>query len=741
MCLVRPIWLLWATLACTVPPVAAAAQSASADWAAFTSTKEINSVLVDSGGVWTATNGGVLRFDLATQNYKRFTRLNGLAGNKVFSAAVDDRGHVWFGTDQKGLSRLRPDEDAFDRPFVDFNDLKINTLVADGDRLYVGMDRGVSLFLVDKEEVKETYRILGSFTKDTPVTELAVLNGRLWVGTREGVAWADMSLPNLQDPDSWTVNAELGQVRDFLVWQDTLFIASSKQISTNAGDGFDIDFVRNNIFHLGVFDGSVAAANSDGTLFTRTDGRWTVDRSQAFPGITDLSKSDSVLWVGTDRGLQVKGTEPPPPPQEPGANQFYDIALNGDELWIASVPNDQGLTKFGVYQFDGTNWEIHTEGKGFLSNDAVSPQADADGNVWVGTWGKGIGVFVNGLRRKLASANSALGGIGSSRSFIAISDIVRDDDGLMWIANVLIGLVVMDGYPPRQQLLYDNETIGLPGARNVGKIAIAADGVKWVSTPRDGFLLFDDGGTPFVAGDEFSVLINDDYDSRLTSNRTSDILVDATGQVWVGTDNGLNAVRTDYSREGQTLEIVTWRVYNASNGLPSGIVNAVEADDQGNVWVGSDAGLTQIGPDGEIVVTLTTLNSGLINNRVNSLRFNGESGELWIGTLDGLARLQVLSNGGNSKVIGSHTYPNPFYPSAGARTITLTGLPLGAAVRIFSLDGTQVKEIAGEPGRGTAEWDGRNAAGWLVGSGIYYFVAENDVGKHVVGKFALVNGL
>ena len=100
-----------------------------------------------------------------------------------------------------------------------------------------------------------------------------------------------------------------------------------------------------------------------------------------------------------------------------------------------------------------------------------------------------------------------------------------------------------------------------------------------------------------------------------------------------------------------------------------------------------------------------------------------------------------LSKGGKSKVIGSHTYPNPFYPSAGDRTITLTGLPLGAAVRIFSLDGTQVKEIAGEPGRGTAEWDGRNAAGWLVGSGIYYFVAENDVGKHVVGKFALVNGL
>ncbi len=292
----------------------------------------------------------------------------------------------------------------------------------------------------------------------------------------------------------------------------------------------------------------------------------------------------------------------------------------------------------------------------------------------------------------------------------------------------------------QRQLLYDNETIGLPGPRNIGKIAIGPDGVKWLSTPRDGFLLFDDGGTPFATGDEFAVLINDAYDSRLTSNRASDILVDGTGQVWVGTDNGLNAVRVDYSKENQSLGIDSWRIYNANNGLPSGIINALEADSQGNVWVGTDAGLTQIGPDGEIAITLNTLNSGLINNRVNSLRFNRENGELWIGTLDGLARLQVISTS-NGEVVSSHTYPNPFDPRGGTRAITLTGLPLGASVRIFSLDGTLVQEIAGEPGRGTAQWDGLNDAGFLAASGIYFFVAEDAAGNSVVGKFALVNEL
>ena len=721
--------------------VSAGAQSRTADWAAFTSTKEINCVLVYDDVVWTATNGGVLRLDLETLEYTRFTRLNGLGGNKVFSAAADANGHIWFGTDQKGLSRFRPGADTFDPPFVDFNDLKINALAADGDRLYVGMDRGISTFLIDKEEVKETYRILGGYTKDTPVTDLAVLDGTLWAGTRDGIAWADLSLPNLQDPDSWSTDDGLGAIRDFMVWQDTLFIASSVRVYSTVGDSFEVDLARSNIFHLGVFEGNVAASNDDGTLFVREGAGWVFDEDRAtFPGITGLSQADSVLWVATDRGLQVLGIDPPPPPQEPGANQFYDIALNGDELWIASVPNDQGLTQFGVYQFDGENWSIHTLGNGFLSNLAVAPQADAEGNVWVGTWGVGVGVFdAEGNWNALNQTNSVLDGIGSSRAFVAISDIIRDDNGLMWIANVQIGLAVMEGFPLRRELLYDQSTIGLPDARNIGKISIGPDGLKWISTPRDGFILFDDGGTPFTAGDEFAVLINDAYDSRLTSDRASDILADATGQIWIGTDNGLNAVRVDYSAENQSLGIDAWRVYNANNGLPSSIVNALETDTQGNIWVGTDAGLTQIGADGEIAITLTTFNSGLINNRVNSLRFNGDTGELWIGTLDGLARLQVISTSNGGGVVGSHPFPNPFDPREGAGTMTITGMPLGATVRIFALDGTLVREIPGEPGLGTATWNGLNASGFLMASGIYFFLAEDDAGNRVRGKFALVN--
>ena len=718
--------------------VSSYAQQRLADWAAFTSTKDMNSVLVHNGTVWGATNGGVLRLDLSTQLYTKYNRVNGLAGNRVLSAAADALGHIWFGTLGNGLSRFRPDTNEFDLVFVDFTELNINAMVIDGDRIFVGTDRGISLFQIDKEEVKETYRSLGSLPRNTPVTEIAILNETLWVGTEDGLAWADLSLPNLLDPDSWKVN-DLESITDLVVLNDTLFIATGRSLLRTTGNSFDVDLQRNNIHHLGVFRGILAGADANGKVFLRESDGWTFDPSlPAFSGIRSLSRGEEALWVATSDGLRVIGADAPPAPQEPAANQFYDISLNGDELWIASVPNDQGLTKFGIYHFDGEIWRIFRKGVDFLSNLVVSSETDRSGNVWVGTWGDGLLIRDNrGNWNRLNQENSVLNGIGSSRSFVVISDIIRDTNGLMWIANVQIGLAVMDGWPPKRQHLYGQESIGLPLQRDIGKIAIGPDGLKWITTPRNGFILFDDGKTPFESGDEFAIVVDTNSDSRLTSDRTSDILVDRTGQVWVATDNGLNAIRGLYSDSNNNFEIDSWRIYNDGNGLPSRNISALEIDTQGALWIGTDAGLARIGQNGEVTSVLTTANSGLVSNRVNSLRFNEETGELWIGTLEGLGRLQVTprKEGAASAPV---TYPNPFPLQSNGGAMTLTNLPLGSTVRIYTLSGDLVEEIVSETASGTASWDGLNQDGFVVASGIYLFTANDDVGNLVKGKFAVV---
>ena len=405
-------------------------------------------------------------------------------------------------------------------------------------------------------------------------------------------------------------------------------------------------------------------------------------------------------------------------------------------LWVASVSKDN-LPAFGLYEFDGEGWTTHTTNTDLSSNTVSALETDGEGLLWVGHWGRGIDVRdANGQWQHLTANNSALEGINGG-SFVAISDIDRDANGALWIANVQNGLVVMDGWPPQQAALNSQLNFGMSAGRDMTKIAIGPDGLKWIGTALDGFCLLDDGGTPFEIGDETGLVFDTVAYPDLTSNAVIDIHVDRSGQVWVATNNGLNAVRGEYSRTSADFEVTSWKVYNADNGLPSNATTALAEDDWGRIWVGTEGGLARISTEGQVEFALDT-SDGLVNNRVNSLYFDRESGALWIGTLDGMSRLQ-LGTSGTAAGPQAYAYPNPFHIGVRGAALTFADLPLGASVRVFTAAGELIRQLDGAAGQGAITWNGQSAAGFLVGSGIYYFVAQAETGDTVRGKFAVIN--
>ena len=712
------------------------AQLSGTQWEAYTSMRQINRVLVHQDAVWAGTHGGVLRYDQQTQAYTRFTRRDGLPGNLILSLSVDANGHLWFGTHSQGLSRYRPEQNRFDPPFLDFQNLRINALKPHGDILYVGSERGVSAFVISKEEVKETYRRLGNLARDTEVTSLEIFADRLWVGTVNGLVSADLDQPNLQDPSSWEAEPIRGEVRDVLVHQDTLFVSATDGLWQvhPALDRPALDPFTTSIVALGLFEGLIVSATAEG-LLQRRDNRW-----QPISGIStaaDLSDTDGPLWVASERGLRVLGTTPPPPPREPIGNFFFDITQTSDgHLWVASVPKDN-LPAFGLYEFDGEGWTTHTSRANLSSEKVSAVETDAEGLLWVGSWGWGIDVRdADGQWQNLNARNSALEGIDGD-SFVAISDMDRDANGLLWIANVRNGLVVMDGWPPQQAALNSQLDFGMSPGQDMTKIAIGPNGLKWIGTALDGFFLLDDGGTPFEIGDETGLVFDTAAYPDLTSDTISDIHVDRSGRVWVATNNGLNAVRGEYSRANADFAVANWKVYNTDNGLPATATTALAEDDWGRIWVGTEGGLARIDTEGQVEFALDA-SDGLVNNRVNSLYFDRENGALWIGTLAGMSRLQL---GGSGTAVGpqAYAYPNPFHLGDRGASLTFADLPLGASVRIFTAAGELVRVLEGAAGEGAVTWNGQSAAGFLAGSGIYYFVAQAETGDLVRGKFAVIN--
>ena len=714
----------------------ARAQLSGTQWEAYTSMRQINRVLVHQDAVWAGTHGGVLRYDQQTQAYTRFTRRDGLPGNLILSLSVDANDHLWFGTHSQGLSRYRPEQNRFDPPFLDFQNLRINALKPHGDILYVGSERGVSAFVISKEEVKETYRRLGNLARDTEVTSIEIFADRLWVGTVNGLVSADLDQPNLQDPSSWEAEPIRGEVRDVLVHQDTLFVSATDGLWQvhPALDRPALDPSTTSIVALGLFEGLIVSATADG-LLQRRDNRW-----QPISGIStaaDLSDTDGPLWVASERGLRALGTTPPPPPREPIGNFFFDITQTSDgHLWVASVPKDN-LPAFGLYEFDGEGWTTHTSRANLSSEKVSAVETDAEGLLWVGSWGWGIDVRdADGQWQNLNARNSALEGIDGD-PFVAISDMDRDANGLLWIANVRNGLVVMDGWPPQQAALNSQLDFGMSPGQDMTKIAIGPNGLKWIGTALDGFFLLDDGGTPFEIGDETGLVFDTAAYPDLTSDTISDIHVDRSGRVWVATNNGLNAVRGEYSRANADFAVASWKVYNTDNGLPATATTALAEDDWGRIWVGTEGGLARIDTEGQVEFALDA-SDGLVNNRVNSLYFDRENGALWIGTLAGMSRLQL---GGSGTAVGpqAYAYPNPFHLGDRSAALTFADLPLGASVRIFTAAGELVRVLEGAAGEGAVTWNGQSAAGFLAGSGIYYFVAQAETGDLVRGKFAVIN--
>jgi signal transduction histidine kinase/ligand-binding sensor domain-containing protein len=115
----------------------------------------VNSIFRDrEGRLWFATEGGLCKWEPATNNFTRYTTLNGFPSNFMLSLLEDDKGNLWVST-SKGLVCFRPDPEqltVFTRENGLLND-QFNFSSAFRDpagRMYFGSVRGMISFHPDE---------------------------------------------------------------------------------------------------------------------------------------------------------------------------------------------------------------------------------------------------------------------------------------------------------------------------------------------------------------------------------------------------------------------------------------------------------------------------------------------------------------------------------------------------------------------------------------------------------------
>jgi sugar lactone lactonase YvrE len=204
-----------------------------------------------------------------------------------------------------------------------------------------------------------------------------------------------------------------------------------------------------------------------------------------------------------------------------------------------------------------------------------------------------------------------------------IFSIIEDSRGVLWIGTMGDGLNVFD-MKKKIFTKYNTSNSGIH-TNYVSTVIEAKNGDLWLANVS-AVVRFDRVTKQF---ERFSYSAKDS--TSLSSIKVISIFEDSKGNIWVGTDAGLNLFNK--STKG-------FSCYRTENGLPNNSINSIVEDDYGNLWLGTNKGLSKfinaVNSPAKPEFKNFTRDDGLQGNGFNRQScFNSTDGLLYFGGSNG----------------------------------------------------------------------------------------------------------
>lgn len=693
-----------------------------------------------NGKVYAATPFACFSVDITNAAIERKSRITGLAETGVQTIYSTPSGMLLIAYRNSNLDLIDGNQ------ISNINALQLKTI--NGDKTVYGVSGdeenywlstgfGVVVLNLAKKEIGDTW-VLGNSGAYTKVSGLVKVAGSFYAATTEGLKKAEASGTNLADYRNWTLlsgtnglpadaPSQVLSSNDTLLVQvgHTLYRGVSDQFSALYTDAWDWTGMQ-------ISNGQLLVEqqlNGQQAVLQLTSGGQFIQRLE-HPLITAPAAalwSGNSLWMAdrtngllewSQQGLnQVI-------PNSPYSLGSGGLAANRQQWWAA--------TGDAISQFSEGQWTVYPPGsQGIPANFTRTGPVliSRSGTVWAGS-ATGL------LRWQDGQFNLSVDGLSpaiDNPAEFRVSGLAEDASQQLWICNdgAGKGLVVRKPDGNFQQITIPFQYAG----NRLGAIVVDDLDQKWLLSPGNGLFCFNQGGSLENSGDDqWRFYQMGTGNGNLPSNTVLSIAKDAFGFIWVGTDDGIGLIQcAEQVFSGQGCEAVLPVVQTdqfAGYLFKGEAVQAIAVDGANRKWIGTRNGVWLLSPDGDkTLLRFTTANSPLLDNNVQAIAIDPFDGTVLFSTASGICSYKSDATAGGDRNEQVLVFPNPVPPGYNG-IIAVRGLVNNATVKIVELGGRLVYQ--GRAAGGQFTWNGRDANGKKIATGIYLVYVSDDSRKEQV---------
>jgi hypothetical protein len=723
--------------------------------------------VVQGDKIYCGTSSNIFSVD-ADGEINTFDKTNGLSETGVSCIGWDEH------TQQLVIAYKNSNVDILKGSIVqNISDIKQAVIIANKSiqQIYCKMGMaylatGLGIIAVDltKYEVKETW-IIGSNGAATSVHSVTADDNYFYAATNDGLKRAAAHSLNLADYKNWgNISISAGLTNDG--WRFCGML--SNQLVGLQNDSVVLISNPHKLLYYDPAWKIISAKISNNQILLTQKNSIGTGRVMVIDGMGKIVKliensslsspnsaifNNTVTWVADEfKGLiRFSGNENSASsftPNGPGGIPNGDMVYNRKTLFIAagSVNNAWNAlhNKAAIYTFTEEEWVNNNENnvpalKSF--NNIITLAVDpADESIWAGSFGDGL-VQMNGAKTtQYTPTNSALEFSQKQPNQCLVSGLLVDDQHNLWVSNYGAA------YPLKVRK-NNGVWVSIPIPLSLTDQAVAQllhddFGQLWMVSPKNnGLICYQYGKNIDQLNDDrwklFSVGMGN---GNLPSNHVLCIAKDKSNTIWVGTDNGIGIIQcTDdvFGNGGCNAVLPVVQQEQFTGYLFKGEqVQCIAVDGADQKWVGTKNGVWLLSADGEkIIHHFTESNSPLLNNEVNKIGIDPQSGEVFFATSSGLCSYRSTITAPNSSFSNLLIYPNPV-PTDYNGLIGIKGLTDQSIIKITELNGRLVFQTRCMGGQAT--WNGRDYTGNKIASGVYLVLVTDESGTEKVATKIIV---